>query len=53
MLSGVRSEMFDPENCKAREFIVIANVYGKKLNKKWPLANVIKPSSSLNFLAAV
>jgi len=23
------------------------------VKKKWPLANVIKPSSSLNFLAAV
>jgi hypothetical protein len=28
MLSA--AEMFDLENCKAREFIIIANVYGKK-----------------------
>jgi hypothetical protein len=33
MLSGVSSEMFDLEKCKAREFIIIANVYGKRLNR--------------------
>lgn len=43
MLSGVRSDFFDLENFKAREFITIVNVYEKnQLNKSWPQANVIK-----------
>jgi hypothetical protein len=40
MLSGIRNDRFDVENFETGEFMIIANVFDKSLNKHWSLANV-------------
>jgi len=36
MLSGIKLERFSLENFENGEFVIVANVLDKKLNKTWP-----------------
>jgi exonuclease III len=44
MLSCIRNDRFDVENFENGEYMIIANVFDKKLRKHWSLVNVYGPA---------
>lgn len=49
MLSGTRCERLDLENFEGGDFVIIVNVFDKKLQKNWDiLANVYGPAQKIS-----
>jgi exonuclease III len=44
MLSGIRKDRFEIENCETGEFMIIANIFDKMCKKHWSLGNVYGPA---------
>jgi hypothetical protein len=44
LLSGIRNDRFDVETFENGEYMIIANVFDKKLTKHWSLVNVYGPA---------
>lgn len=44
MLSGIRKDRFIVQNFENGDFMIIANVFDKQLQKNWALANVYGPT---------